>query len=400
MQTIDDGGHRCCSTAEYTICPNDALISDILLRHASDLVEGKAPLSRVGFLSLCSVVESVILHDSVIGSYTFTGGALAEHLESSNIYVQACNRISGNEMLTKIRSASARELGENAVLMAAERKPNDVLDIFAELVIPDLIEDRFEKGTGDSLVTTLELFDEYCHACAEAEITLGIPAYTSLPELPFRLFYTRRSLPSRGLYDQLRSHLKMEIGEQIISFGIKHMFIPPFVAILLDQCDKREDIPDKLIELRAEFEGLRKARADFLCRMHKAKSIGEERELWQEHEKAWNKLLGKIEPKEEILILKVWDIVKSGSPTKIISEAADRVLRGLHGKKELGKLDSRFRINQYANLYARCIRIAGYDGLVAKVFGGEFDPSDVNRVDSFSHGISKMLDTFPRQEIL
>ena len=108
--------------SNYLFQSNDALISDILLYHASMLVEGRTSLSAVGFLSLCTVIESAVLHDRLVGSYAHEGGGLAEYLREHGVYIQACSDVTGCDELANIRIAGARAIAASATLLKAPHR--------------------------------------------------------------------------------------------------------------------------------------------------------------------------------------------------------------------------------------------------------------------------------------
>lgn len=106
--------------------------------------------------------------------------------------------------------------------------------------------------------------------------------------------------------------------------GYKKIPIPPLVPILLSQCKIKEDIPEKLKQLRQDFTELRKSFVDIEKRLYECETIKEQFKINEEFQSFWNAFSKKYKTTSNRLAFHFWDLKDKSN----INDALENILDG------------------------------------------------------------------------
>lgn len=132
-------------------------------------------------------------------------------------------------------------------------------------------------------------------------------------------------VPSVDLYARIADIHRVKVEELLKFTGYRQVPIPPLASILLSRCRGREDIPDQIRMLRAEFQGLRDAGRSHQEQLEAASSLDEQFRVMEEFNEFWEAFARKTKHKTTRLIYRIWDVIKEGDPWKIVTKSVDRL---------------------------------------------------------------------------
>jgi hypothetical protein len=120
---------------------------------------------------------------------------------------------------------------------------------------------------------------------------LGIQFYPSLLEVPVYYSFLRKPPPVGPL--SVIQQAKQELRN--LEAWYYQTKIPAFAGMVLKQCVRLDEVPASLLDVRARHKEYRQTHTLFCEGMKIADSLGKQRELIREHERAWAALLNKNE---------------------------------------------------------------------------------------------------------
>lgn len=199
------------------------------------------------------------------------------------------------------------------------------------LVIPTNISDL--PSTTPLLILgtkgVVAVFERSIQGLANSILTLSsgsqfhptLPPYTASIQSSF-FSYTP---PAVDLYKKLADVHHVKINDLLRHRGVKEVVLPPLTAILLSRCRTRDDIPEQLQQLRAEFEPLRTAGRQHEKRLATAQTLGEQFQAIDEFNEFWDIYSQKLSRRSTRLVYRVWNIVKSANPVKWFTDTLDQL---------------------------------------------------------------------------
>lgn len=287
--------------------PNVALVTKTLIHNGASLVERTDNLNLANFLDFCSLCEAAVVLDEVAtltSSDDLPPSALRSSLEQAGVL---------NKYSPAVSKAELRRL--------AHRLPDDIYNLVdlsngedlrdTTLVGPagDLSQLDYSVGL-DRLMSQIVDASNYpslqrdgpdvaAHArrsnayllTAAAHGLDYFPDYDRAPLVAasIRAIYT--SLP-RQLYENVAAALSELQGGDVFEPNVstKRLLvrdwtlettlpIPPVAAIVLGRCKSRDQIPDKVLEVRNEFEMYRRHFRQFRSELQDAATVKERKRL-------------------------------------------------------------------------------------------------------------------------
>lgn len=163
-----------------------------------------------------------------------------------------------------------------------------------------------------------EFYKKLCDATEHSNVQATLPFYS----YQFQI----NDIKSRGISREIILQLtdsfnnKQKIVNQY--FGINHQTIPPLVTILLSQCKSITDIPDKILQLRADFTKLRQSVVDYEKRINDADTIKEQLEAIDELNEFWT-VFNKKYSEDKRLLYQFWEVAEQSDYEKSIDNAFD-----------------------------------------------------------------------------
>lgn len=170
---------------------------------------------------------------------------------------------------------------------------------------------------------------------------------------------------SHEVYKSIANIHKCHV-ELIVKYGGQiECYVPPFLAILLDRCNSKKDLIPRMIEMREEYEGLRKFFNQFRISRLQCNTFGQHLDVILELEsqlEAFSK--GKYKERNKSYLYQAWNVVKSGNPLKIATGVIDLIASNSNNTKlkNLGSLSS---------VLDTAYGIKNYGGQLTKIFGSE-----------------------------
>lgn len=131
--------------------------------------------------------------------------------------------------------------------------------------------------------------------------------------------------------------------------GYKKIPIPPLVPILLSQCKTKEDIPEKLKQLRQDFTELRKPFVDIEKRLYECETIKEQFKINDEFQSFWNAFSKKYKTTSNRLAFHFWDLKDKSN----INDALENILDGNKAEDFLKDLNvTNFSVSILSKIHA------------------------------------------------
>lgn len=112
--------------------------------------------------------------------------------------------------------------------------------------------------------------------------------------------------------------------EELIKFsGYRKIPIPPLVPILLSQCKTIDDIPEKLLQLRIDYQELRSSFLNYEQKISKSKNLKEQFEINKEYSNFWEAFSRKNKINTNRLMFHFWDLGKESNIIDSIENVVD-----------------------------------------------------------------------------
>lgn len=187
-------------------------------------------------------------------------------------------------------------------------------------------------------------------------------------------FIALNSEPSQNFINLFYKRLEKIRNEEIRSFlELQNTWIyqlPPLTAILLDRCQRLEDIPDELINLRKEFKDLRGELGKFENKFSDANTIMDKLEIRKEFEASMNIFSDKVKRPKGRFIKTVLDFVVD-QPGNFVKKDFTGSVNAI--TKELAAYIYQKKIypwvNSFADLYNKSLEIKENKGIYEHLFG-------------------------------
>ena len=286
---------------------NVALVTKTLIHNGGAVVEQKDSLTLTNFLDFCSLCEATVVLDEIVtlnSSDNLPSSSLSSALERSGVLVGHSPNVSkadlrrlalrlpeaiydlidldeGDDLRDKSLTDPAGRLHALDYSVGLDRLMGQLVDVAK---YPSL------QRSGPDLATRALRSNAYLLTAAAHGLDY-FPDYDRAPLVAasIRAMYT--SLP-RQLYQNIAVSLA-ELGEGQITdptTNAKNLIIrdwtlqtslpiPPIAAIVLGRCRSRTEIPDRLMEVRHEFEKYRRHFRDFRSELQAAATAKERRRL-------------------------------------------------------------------------------------------------------------------------
>ncbi|MBS1501794.1 MAG: hypothetical protein JST32_07015 [Bacteroidetes bacterium] len=182
-----------------------------------------------------------------------------------------------------------------------------------------------------------KFYDKLCSVTKSTNIQATLPFYS----YQFQI----EEVQSRGISREIISKLsesfqnKQEKIERY--FGYSNQTIPPLVSILLSQCKIINEIPNKMIQLREDFSGLRDAVVKYEKRIEEAETIKDQIDAVDEIDEFW-KIFNKKYSGDTRLLYKFWELAEAPDYAKSINDVIDskeaaKIIDDLNWGKVAGK---------------------------------------------------------------
>lgn len=380
---------------------NDAIITSQLFEGVSELLVGKICPDPQSFYNLATIVETIVLHEHLwTTGFTFRNplhdflknrGLITETVKLTNNDTKKNSAeyrvmaLGVDEMVLEIVSLTGRP---NTIKFSYDNKRNKQVAEWLEMVAGS-IDNDYRWWLNPKLEASKILKDllTFTRKSSELSLRYRIPLYTDILLTPFRASYLKQSSISTDIYKIVFEKLKVSVDRICKHLGMKPIYIPPLMSILLGRCRSREEIPDKIIELREEFKGFREMATKYENAICGAPTLGEKIDILDEFEEARTILIEKMNLKKHHtkIVYRAWDIVKSGKPIQVIISAIDQLIDSLKERMILSRVDS------FLDLWNEVRQIRGYDSLIQNVFRESFTPKCVEALGRYTNSIEKLM---------
>ena len=210
---------------------------------------------------------------------------------------------------------------------------------------------------------------------ADTENTL-LPSSRNL--LPFLHVFHQMETPALNLY-RVGAEAHRALVEQVLAHTRpRTVYLPPLLSILLSRCESSEDLPRRLIELRAEYSEFRRDVSGWLDRFDQTTSLAEKIEIHAELQNSMDSVSKGYEDKRVGFYKEVAgaliDAAEEGDLKKAITKPAFALIK--HGLTSIApELIGTRRFTGIVNLLDDATRIEDYGQLLRRVFGFALDIS-------------------------
>ncbi|UTD14920.1 hypothetical protein HER15_05250 [Tenacibaculum mesophilum] len=204
---------------------------------------------------------------------------------------------------------------------------------------------------------------------------------------------------SKSTIETLKKLHDIKIEELVKFSGYRKIPIPPLVPILLSQCNTIDDIPDKLLQLRNDYQELRHSFLNYEKNISEAKNLKEQFKINKEYTEFWEAFSRKNKINTNRLMFHFWDL---GKESKIIDSIENVVDSGSFddfigdlsftklGAKGIGKIMEYFKdrkaLNRYKgitnlwDLFQKSPTLENQVKDLERIFGIKVDINALNRI--------------------
>jgi hypothetical protein len=327
---------------------NCAIVDVGLFARPYDLLIGDSNLYMEVFLELCLLSEIIVFYDKLI--CVDKNGVIEELNKYFRTPVELF-KIFDNEDILFYRG----DIEEMAVISREEVDPAVAQDLKEDLEIRQIE----EKGS----MPIFEYADFESINWEKIAGDIGISFYNKPIPISNRIQQLNQLSPSVEFYKRLASIHNVAVERLLCYKGIKQVYIPPIMSIVLDMSKKREDIPKEIIEVRKRFEPTRKKLTNLEESLYKETKLGRQLDIMDEMDNCWYALLSKMKKKDTRILYKWWNIVKEGTPLNMIIkyldekysiDERDRTVANIEGIFDLWKASR--QVNKYERLLKKVFK--------------------------------------------
>lgn len=223
---------------------------------------------------------------------------------------------------------------------------------------------------------------------------LGKTTLTIMPSsrnlLPFLEVFHQMDTPALTLYNAVSNIHRKSLEGVLALTRPRTVYLPPLLTILLSRCQKRSELPRRLIELRAEFTAFRRAVRDWFSQMDQAESLKDKILIREELDNTISNLLKHYENKRRGFYKQVAgafiSAVEDGDVKKMITKPAFAMIK--EGVTSLlPEMISVRRFTGLIDLMDQALEVNNYSGLLSRVFGDTLNISqqEVTEAKRYKH---------------
>ena len=175
---------------------------------------------------------------------------------------------------------------------------------------------------------------------------------------------------SKIFYEELKNTREHEVKNILEINEPWFMLLPPLTTILLQRCNRIEDLPMEMIKLRNEFQGIRESFSSFQKEFNEAKLIKEKIDLKKDFLNSIELFRSKVTAPKKRFIKTVLDFTADHSANALASDFSGPV-------KSIVKKIAEFVYQKkicpwvcsFADLYEKSLDIDVSSNLIEKIFG-------------------------------
>ena len=204
---------------------------------------------------------------------------------------------------------------------------------------------------------------------------------------------------SKFTIETLKKLHDVKIAELVNFSGYRKIPIPPLVPILLSQCKNIDDIPEKLLQLRNDYQELRQSFLNYEKNIAEAKNLKEQFSINKKYAEFWESFNRKNKINTNRLMFHFWDlgkeskvldsmesVIDSGSINDFIGDLSFTKL----GAKGIGKVLEYYKdkkaLNRYKGvtnlweLFQKSPTLENQVKDLERIFGIKVDLNELNRI--------------------
>jgi len=202
--------------------------------------------------------------------------------------------------------------------------------------------------------------------------------------------------------EKLASMHKVQVDALVKSIGLQNMPIPPFTNILLSQVNDLYDIPNKLSQLRADFQELRDRFVEFEQQIYNSPTIKEQLDAYNAFNSFWDAFAKKYINQTHRLFYQHLDVFQNVDADKSANSVIKTgnfkdILKDLNVAKLVGKsiahtweyFEDKKVINRFKGLtniwelFQNNTNISQQLAHFERLFGVKYSNAELNRVQEF-----------------
>jgi hypothetical protein len=203
--------------------------------------------------------------------------------------------------------------------------------------------------------------------------------------IPFMEAFHELETPALMLYREASSTHREQVESLLSLVRPRSVYLPPLLSVLLARCQKRDDIPTRLVELRAEFAELRFAIHRWLGNLDEAKTLREKLQLRNELSAVATALTRRFENKRRAFYREVAgalvDALEDGDPRKLVTKPVFTAVK--HGVTSI--LPDAWvtrRFTGLIDLLDEALQVEDYSSVLHRLFGDSLDISQAELTEA------------------
>jgi hypothetical protein len=200
-----------------------------------------------------------------------------------------------------------------------------------------------------------------CSMCKRARINVS-------PGIGYATYFTNTDVTSDSAIKILHEVVSSSHEEYVKSIaktgGLRIIYVPPILSILLERTRNRENLLEELVKLRSEFQGLREQGRYFKEGLTAAVTLKEKIDVLNDFERSRDALMRRVTRKPARSVVKeVWDIVKGKSLWGGLTKIADLALQFDQDRQLIR------RVSHFQLMSDLALKVPYYESLLEKIYG-------------------------------
>ena len=233
---------------------------------------------------------------------------------------------------------------------------------------------------------------------------LGETSFTLLPSpcnvIPFLSAFHAFDIPALLLYREIAAAHRVSVEQVLSLIRPRTVYLPPLLSILLSRCETRDDLPKRMMELRAEYAPLRAAIRTWFNRLDDAEPLADKIEIRRELDAAIAAVLKRSSEKRRGFYKQLAGAAIEGAAEgdlkKMLVKPAVTAAKEAIASLVPDAVSFR-RFTGLIDLLDQALAIEGYSTLLGRVFRDDLDVSqlEITAIKQYQRKLVSSFDYAP-----
>ncbi len=344
--------------------PNKVILAHDLPFYFDYLLSEKK-VTPQGLANFSAIAEALVLHEGLVaGGLAFTDDRKRQFQYQDDGFVghnELRRVLEGGVLDWQLSEAFDRELNNRAggalVRWACDSDSHE--QAFHKDTFKD-IPDNIPRGSREFMQAVRNKFRTIYESISE---DFGLSFYHAIDAPNAGVLRSNPQGLNELLYEALAKIHNVKVEKVHRFTGIRAIYIPPVLSIVLGRASNSADIPNRIVELRNELAPFREKCTTLQKQVALESSLAAQLDVLEELENVQSQLVRISERKRTRFVRSAWEIVKGGNPIKMATTALDEAIKYVEQRTTV------HRWQAYFNLWDEVTNAPSQAALVERVFG-------------------------------